>query len=43
MKEIQEEIARLHALADSGSLYAEGKRDALNQILQFIEDSNAIH
>jgi hypothetical protein len=42
MNELQEEIARLINLADSGSLYAEGKLDAYKLVLQFIEESDAI-
>lgn len=36
MKNLKKQIAKIYKLADSGSLYADGKRDAMEQLLHFM-------
>jgi len=36
MENLKKEIARIYNLADSGSLYAEGRRDAMEELLHFM-------
>ena len=36
MENLKKEIARVYKLADSGSLYADGKRDGIEILLHFM-------
>ena len=36
MEDLKKEIARIYKLADSGSIYADGKRDGMEELLQFM-------
>lgn len=36
MEDLKQEVARIYKLADSGSLYAQGKRDGMEQLLHFM-------
>lgn len=36
MEDLKKEIARIYKLADSGSLWADGKRDGMEMLLHFM-------
>jgi len=42
MEDLKKEIARIYKLADSGSLYADGKRDGMEMLLHFMNIKHSI-
>lgn len=42
MENLKKEIARIYKLADSGSIYAEGKRDGMEELLHFMGEKYSI-
>ena len=41
-EDLKKEIARVYKLADSGSLYADGKRDGMEMLLHFMNIKHSI-
>ncbi len=42
MGDLKQEVARIYKLADSGSLYAQGKRDGMEELLHFMGVKHSI-
>lgn len=42
MNELKKEIARIYKLADSGSIYADGKRAGMEELLHFMGEKYSI-